>query len=585
MPGESNPTTTILKQGRFRLERQLGVGGMGEVHLATDRMLHRQVAIKTVRAELCKDPNVVKRVERECLLHAKIGSHPHIVALYDMFQEHEMIHLVLEYVSGMTLQQYLAQEASTQTRPLPLKAAFAIAGQILDALSRIHAQGVVHRDIKPANIMLNWDDRGEVTAKLMDFGIARLTDTTDVMTQVTTSNTGGPGTPLYMAPEQIDGRTYGPVTPATDLYAVGVVLYQLFSGSPPFTGTLTEVISGHVNGNVPSVSFRFPPVDPAGVQGLIDKALAKHPTERFASARDFRDALLRLSAAQPNTMPSGVGAGVLARTAPLNIPAPVSGVDTAPPLDATGTTLRPFKQARRAMTGAFVAVGVILFLGVALILFGPAKWSPFARLTGPAPSEGTIVYPLAPPPPVAAPLPALALPTQVPTSAPAVPATTDASPAATPGNTAIAEALPMAPPLDTLAVAAVVVGDGSAAPGATVGAPAGGTPAAAAGTVSTTPTYVVQRGDTLPKIAASQNVDVKDLQWWNRLKSTRSIWPGQTLYLYPRPDLPDKNAFFEGLARAAREAAAAAAAAQKEKEAPAPPARRTTDEDLYNPGH
>jgi eukaryotic-like serine/threonine-protein kinase len=277
---------------RFRILKKVGAGGMGDVYLAEDTALRRNVAIKTIRPELCKVDEIRKRIERECVMHAKIGSHPHIVALYDRLEQNGQINLIMEFVEGEDLQVLLQKHADAGTR-LPWRDGIRIATQTLDALSRIHAQGIVHRDIKPSNILVTRDDSGDLCAKLMDFGIARAQVEEDHMTALTREGTGGPGTPLYMAPEQIDPSTFGAISVATDVYAMGVMLYQIVSGHPPFTGSLTEIYNGHLNQQPPPMSDAGGRVPLAFVE-LLRKALAKKPKDRLPTARAFRDELVKL---------------------------------------------------------------------------------------------------------------------------------------------------------------------------------------------------------------------------------------------------------------------------------------------------
>ncbi|MBX7257871.1 MAG: serine/threonine protein kinase [Candidatus Hydrogenedentes bacterium] len=280
--------------GRYTLRHCLGQGGMGTVHLAEDTRLRRLVAIKSIRDELCRNEEVRKRIERECLLHARIGSHPHIVTLYDRLDEGDHIYLVMEYVEGKTLDA-LMDDAQTDAHALTWKDGIDVTIQVLDALARIHSQNIVHRDIKPSNILVTKSDSGETVAKLMDFGIARLEDSEAFATAVTKEGSGGPGTPTYMAPEQIDRQTFGPVSPATDIYAVGVMLYQLLSGAPPFTGTITEVFHSHLNVEPVSLDRVCAHPVPAELTTVLRRALAKHPRDRFDSARAMREALEQAS--------------------------------------------------------------------------------------------------------------------------------------------------------------------------------------------------------------------------------------------------------------------------------------------------
>lgn len=283
-----------LASGRYRIMRILGAGAMGSVRLAEDTALHRRVAIKTVKEEVARNPEIRRRIERECLLHAKVGPHPNIVTLFDKLEADDEMHLVMEYIDGETLQARLERN-SEMGIVMPPSESIHIASQVLDALSRIHAQQIVHRDIKPANIMLTYNESGTVCAKLMDFGISRFAEDNEQLSRLTTTNNGGPGTPLYMAPEQIDSKTFGEVSYATDVYAMGVMLYQLLSGKPPFRGTLTEVLNGHLNMPVPHIAVKMDGVLPETIEGLLKRALAKKTVDRIQSAKAFREELIALT--------------------------------------------------------------------------------------------------------------------------------------------------------------------------------------------------------------------------------------------------------------------------------------------------
>jgi serine/threonine-protein kinase len=284
---------------RFKILKRIGSGGMGDVYLAEDSKLHRRVALKSIRADLCRNKEIRKRIERECLLHARVGAHPHIVTLFDKLENGDDINLVMEYVEGESLQEVF-RESVRNGGEFSRNDALSIAAQVLDALSRIHAQGVVHRDIKPDNVMLTRDDSGTYQAKLMDFGIARLQDD-EQATALTAAEGSGPGTPIYMAPEQIDPQTYGHVSPATDIYAVGVMLYHLLTGAPPFKGTLTEIFRGHLTGVPAAFNSRSAESLPQPIADALRRALAKEPVDRYPSAKAFREELLRLASSQTNT--------------------------------------------------------------------------------------------------------------------------------------------------------------------------------------------------------------------------------------------------------------------------------------------
>ncbi len=284
--GATPPPGLKLPGHRYRIIRKLGSGSMGEVHLAEDTKLHRRVAIKSIRADRTAAGQILRRIKRECLLHARIGAHPHIVTLFDLHDEGDQLHLVMEYVDGDTLDHILAGYRR-ESKSFPISDAVDIAIQCLHGLAHVHARGIIHRDIKPANVILTQDGTGRYTAKIMDFGVARQEEQDPDVTTLTHPGSRSPGTPLYMAPEQIDSVTYGPVVPASDLYAVGVMLYQLVAGQTPFTGSLTDVFNGHLN-----LEPR-PIVRPSGrvphplLTDAIDRALEKHSHLRFASAAEF----------------------------------------------------------------------------------------------------------------------------------------------------------------------------------------------------------------------------------------------------------------------------------------------------------
>lgn len=360
------------ESSRFKVLKTLGAGGMGEVHLAEDLSLRRNVAIKSIRTQLCQDPDVLKRIERECLLHAKIGTHPHIVTLYDRLEEDGHIQLVMEYVEGETLYSLL-DRLSKENKRLSLTQGIAIAVQTLEALARIHAHGIVHRDIKPANIMISHDDCGEYCAKLMDFGIARAND--DGMTALTQTGMGGPGTPLYMAPEQIDPKVFGEISPATDVYAMGIMLYQIISGQPPFTGSITEIFNGHLNARPHRLDAKANPHVPGPIADIIEKALAKRQENRFTSAAAFREALLSYNtelsgATSTSHRPPEYRVQEAAPGAPAtlhaNDPALMAGVAAGQTmLHGGGTRTRTGNSGSRVAVVATAVVAVIAVAGAA----------------------------------------------------------------------------------------------------------------------------------------------------------------------------------------------------------------------------
>jgi len=260
---------------RYRLERELGQGGMATVYLAEDLRHHRQVALKVLRPELASALGP-ERFLREIETTANLR-HPHIVPLYDSGQAEGFLYYVMPFVEGESLQGRLNRE-----RQLPLDDALRIVREVADALHFAHGRGVLHRDIKPANILI---EAGH--AVVADFGIARAID---VAGGERLTETGmALGTPLYMSPEQAAGEKH--LDSRSDQYALGCVLYEMLAGQPPFTGpTAQSVTRQHLAADPPQVRQLRPTVSEA-MEAALQRALAKAPADRFTDVEQFADAL------------------------------------------------------------------------------------------------------------------------------------------------------------------------------------------------------------------------------------------------------------------------------------------------------
>lgn len=282
---------------RYEFIRVLGTGGTGTVYLAKDLLLNRKVAVKTVLPALADNLEIRRRIDHECRLHAAIGVHPHIVTLYDKLEVDGRMYLVMEYVRGEVLADILNGTRRKDSVQLSVDETISLVRQVLLAISCIHKHGILHRDIKTSNIIVQRQAAGEHQVKLMDFGIARLNGSEDAITRLTQLSNTGPGTPTYMAPERIDPKKYGESSPATDLYSVGVILYQLLSDGPPFRGTITDIFNGHLFQQVDL--SRLGGEVSSEIRDIIEKALAKEPKKRFADAMSFISALNRESISHP----------------------------------------------------------------------------------------------------------------------------------------------------------------------------------------------------------------------------------------------------------------------------------------------
>jgi serine/threonine-protein kinase len=263
--------------GRYRVEARIGAGGMAEVYRGLDTTLNRTVAIKVLKAPFASDQSFVERFRREAQAAARLN-HPNVVSVYDTGADNGTNYIVMEYVEGRTLADFISRGG----RLAPMKAV-EIAEKVADALAAAHAQGVIHRDIKPANIMVT----REGVVKVMDFGIARLTTSKETIEQTAAVL----GTAAYLSPEQAQGQ---PVDARTDVYSLGCVLYEMLTGGAPFTGdTAVAIAYKHVQETPAPPSSKNPDLSPA-LDAVVMRALAKNPANRYQTAAEFRDDLERL---------------------------------------------------------------------------------------------------------------------------------------------------------------------------------------------------------------------------------------------------------------------------------------------------
>ncbi len=425
--------------GRYTVGPQIGAGGMGTVYRATQDVVGREVAIKVVSAPGAAGYEAVRqRFHREAKSIARLSGRRTVV-LHDTGEEADgLLYIVMELVPGTTLRAVLRAQGR-----LPPARALSVAMQVLEALDEAHRQGILHRDIKPSNVMTELDAEGIDHVKVLDFGIAKLfgVDERDALT----ASSETPGTARYMAPEQIRG---GLLSPATDVYAVGCLLYEMLTGEAPFSGeTRFEVQMGHISAAVPPLPEG---VGPPGIWAVLVRALAKAPEERYGDAAAMRRALRELrelngepvddrsspgetpmpraplapsptpvtSAAPPmvdRTMTAGGEADQrragLGETGPTDRPPPPI-VDETPPGRAETDPASPASGPRRALLVAVMAAAAIV---AAWGLMPSSASDPTPALSAPAPAP--VADPTAPPPPVADPT---APPPPVDPTAPAI---------------------------------------------------------------------------------------------------------------------------------------------------------------------
>ncbi|GAA2581396.1 protein kinase domain-containing protein [Streptomyces tubercidicus] len=348
--------------GRYQLRDLLGAGGMASVHLAYDSVLDREVAIKTLHTELGREQAFRERFRREAQSVAKL-THTNIVSVFDSGEDEldggMVPYIVMEYVAGQPLRSDLDTDVA-QHGAMPTEKALKITGDVLAALEVSHEMGLVHRDIKPGNVMLN--KRGVV--KVMDFGIARA-----MQSGVTSMTQTGMvvGTPQYLSPEQALGRG---VDARSDLYSVGIMLFELVTGQLPFDADSPLAIAyAHVQEEPPvpsSINSALPPA----VDALVARALKKNPNERFPTAEAMRDECLRIvGSGQSGATPLIIGEGPRARTSGASVSSAVFPSATGNPhTPAPPSVQQPYQPTQAA--------------------YGPS--------TSPPPNNG---YPTPPPPP------------------------------------------------------------------------------------------------------------------------------------------------------------------------------------------
>jgi eukaryotic-like serine/threonine-protein kinase len=283
-----NPSAERIFNNRYRVDGTLGNGGMANVYVGTDTLLRRRVAIKVLREQYASDDDFVQRFSYEAQSAAKL-SHPNIVNVYDFGREDHSYYIVMELVDGATLGEIMRDE-----RVLPEPVAVDYAIQIASGLAYAHRQGLLHRDVKPANILVTKDD----VVKLSDFGIARaVSEHTLGVTQPGMVM----GSVAYISPEQAQGHN---IDERSDLYSVGVVLYQMLTGALPFSGdTPVAVALKHVSQQAPAIDPAATGVSPA-VASITERLLRKDPEERFASATELASAL-REARERPNVAHDG----------------------------------------------------------------------------------------------------------------------------------------------------------------------------------------------------------------------------------------------------------------------------------------
>ncbi|MFG3056335.1 protein kinase [Kitasatospora sp. NPDC048239] len=395
--------------GRYTLTERIGGGGMGAVWRADDSVLARQVAVKILHPGLSGDGTFARRFRREAQLLAAL-KHPGIVDVHDYGEseddsEEQVAYIVMELVEGRPLNTVLTEDG-----PMPAERALGLLATALDALHAAHRQDIVHRDLKPSNLMLRADGRVTVT----DFGIARALASSRL-----TASHAVIGTALYMAPEQAEGKA---TTPASDLYSIGVVCYELLTGETPFTGeSVLEVALKHLREPAPGL----PEPHPQAVRDFVATALAKSPEERFADAAQMAAAARAAIGEGPVVGPRPAAPPAAAQVAPAAAPvaAEAGKAATPAPVPAVAQTV-PGRRRRRILIPVIVPVIFTVGAGTA-VLIEKAPFRSEAKAVDPQPAPSATMTAGAgtpqPATPSAAGTSATAAATPTPTAAPTAP--------------------------------------------------------------------------------------------------------------------------------------------------------------------
>jgi len=370
-----------LVEGKYKIERMLGKGGMGAVFLAHDLTLEREVAIKVLPPDISMDEQIVKRFQQEAKTSAKLD-HTNIIPIYRVESEGGLNYFVMKYIAGTSLEDVLDQK-----QPLTIDYIQRVLWEAACALGHAHQRGVVHRDVKPANIMFDHDGR----VMLTDFGISKALQAASGFT-----GTGMIiGTPHYMAPEQAKGAT---VDGRADEYSLGVVGYRMITGELPYTGdSVHTILYKHIFEEVPSAAAKRSDA-PQFLTAAISRSLSKEPDQRFATMEEFATAVWP---EQPVAVPK-VGTATKSQRRPPPRPARTASADA--PTEVTNAPTTPIPRAgmkiagekkKRSSVGMVVGALVVVAAGVGGYLALGRKSEPPTQPPAPPP----VAVPVATPPP------------------------------------------------------------------------------------------------------------------------------------------------------------------------------------------
>jgi eukaryotic-like serine/threonine-protein kinase len=383
-------TASLVNQtiGNYRVIRLLGEGGMGVVYLAQHPVIGRKVAIKLLHAVLARDADIVSRFFNEARAIHMIA-HENIVEILDFGQTTDgQPYFIMEYLEGESLSEVVGRG------PMPPAEVEAIGVQMCRALAAAHGKGIVHRDLKPHNVQICKKADGALQVKILDFGVAKILASPDGAQSVKTRTGSLMGTPLYMSPEQCKGS--GVLDHRTDIYSLGVMLFEMLAGRPPFTAEgVGELFAKHMLQEAPSL-LQFAPSAPPHMAAAVMKSLAKEPADRFQSMDEFRKALIGEVKLPALAARSGAGAG-RTELVPSQTMSPNASTTLSSAISELDDSLaRPARTRKLALVGGGALAAILL-----VVILLPKK-HPAVEQT-PRPATVAVIPPPAPVDPPAPP--------------------------------------------------------------------------------------------------------------------------------------------------------------------------------------
>jgi len=360
--------------GRYKIIAKIGQGAMGEVYRARDSVLNREVAVKTITAGRGEDETLRKRFQREAEAAARL-SHPNIVKVFEFGEENEQLFMAMELLEGTDLKQAIVQGDLSLARKLD------ILERVCEGLAFAHAADIVHRDLKPANIHLG----GDGSVKIMDFGLARMGGSDMTRTGMVM------GTPHYMSPEQVKG---GKADARSDVFSLGALAYELLTGHKPFEAETMHAVLYKVMQEEPPPARDLIPTLPPVIGHVVERALAKEPTERFADAGQALAALQRarqaVAAGRGDRPLADGGRGGVARPAERSHPAVRSGERSRPGSSRTGASQSRAPKGGGWLPWVVAALGVVAITGGGLFMLRGGGGTPPAESGAAGAASGAV---------------------------------------------------------------------------------------------------------------------------------------------------------------------------------------------------